>query len=324
MKKTIICAVMAIVLLFSVAACAISPSVSDAPSSAPTAHAGFASEAASWPITETPVKLRYDRMWIYSAYAETEDAAMIADIVAAVNALTVGEPSDVFVTDYTDILTFTFADGGMLRLEFEEYNWVKNERERYHVDGLSPLRKLLDNLIEESEAKKDVAAHQVGDRYEGTIMTDGIEESIRYEQIRNDSLGFEMGYVNDRFERYSEPDRERFILFGEDPEHPEVYLEITCSAEDAETTAATIGETLSKEYGITTGEITLGRAGNCITINADVDKNGQMTMDQLQVVYIIPSAEGCLVAWGHNTFDSADFFGALYRNMMQTFVVLDR
>jgi len=284
---------------------------------------GAVADAAPWPITDTPVKLRYDRMWIYGAYAETEDAAMIADIVATVNALTVGEPSDVFVTDYTDILTFTFADGGMLRLEFEEYNWVKNDRERYHVDGLSPLRKLLDTLIEESEAKKDVTAHQIGDRYENTIMTDGIEETIRYEQIRNDTLGFEMGYVYDRFERYSEPDRERFILIGEDREHPEVYLEITRSAEDAETTAATIGEALSKEYGITKGEITLDHAGNCITINADADKNGQMTMDQLQVVYIIPSADGCLVAWGHNTFDSADFFGALYHNMMQTFAVLD-
>ena len=82
-------------------------------------------------------------------------------------------------------------------------------------------------------------------------------------------------------------------------------------------------ETLSKEYGITKGETALDRAGNCIVIHADADKTDQITMDQLQAVYIIPSADGCLVAWGHNTFDSADFFGALYHNMMQTFVVCD-
>lgn len=112
---------------------------------------GAVADVSPWPITDTPVKLRYDRMWIYGAYAETEDAAIIADIIAAVNALKVGEPSDVFFTDYTDILTFTFADGTTLRLEFEEYNWAKSERERYHVDGLSPLRNLLDRLIEEKQ-----------------------------------------------------------------------------------------------------------------------------------------------------------------------------
>ena len=114
---------------------------------------GIVADAAPLPITETPVSLRYDRMWIYSAYAETDDTAVIANIVAAVNSLTVGEPSDVFVTDYTDILTFTFADGKTLRMEFEENNWVKNGSERYHVDGLAPLRSLLDGLLDEDGAK---------------------------------------------------------------------------------------------------------------------------------------------------------------------------
>ena len=161
MKRTILW-LTAIALLLSLAACGGSRSGSKTENSgsspapqaqtpAPTDPGGDVSEAALWPLAEMPVKLQYDRMWIYGAYAETEDASMIADIVAAVNALKVGEPSDVFVTDYTDILTFTFADGTTLRLEFEEYNWVKNDRERYHVDGLSPLRSLLDNLLEESE-----------------------------------------------------------------------------------------------------------------------------------------------------------------------------
>ncbi len=114
---------------------------------------GTVVDAPLWPITEMPVSLRYDRMWIYSAYAETEDAAVIANIVAAVNALSVGDPSDVFVMDYTDILTFSFADGITLRLEFEENNWVKNDNERYHVDGLASLRGLLDGLIEEKQAE---------------------------------------------------------------------------------------------------------------------------------------------------------------------------
>ena len=165
--------------------------------------------------------------------------------------------------------------------------------------------------------------HQVGERYEGTVTLDGMAQPVWYEQIRNDTLGFEMGYGYERFERHSSPERERFVLKGEDPEHPEVYLEITRSAEDAETTAASIGESLSNEYNIFRGAFTLDHAGDCIKINADVDKNGQTTIDHLQVVYIIPAAGGCLVAWGHNGFDSSDAFGALYRNMMHTLVVLD-
>ena len=154
-------------------------------------------------------------------------------------------------------------------------------------------------------------AHQPGDRYEGTVTLEGVKQTVHYEQIRNDTIGFEMGYDYERFERHSSPDRERMILKGEDPEHPEVYLEVTRSAEDAETTAASIGEALSTEYRIYRGEFTLDHAGNGITIDADVDKSGQMTMDQLQVVYIIPTSDGCLAAWGHNTLDSADAFGAL-------------
>ena len=37
-----------------------------------------------WTDTEMPVRLRYDRMWEYSDYAETSDPVMIAEIVDAV------------------------------------------------------------------------------------------------------------------------------------------------------------------------------------------------------------------------------------------------
>ena len=175
----------------------------------------------------------------------------------------------------------------------------------------------------EPAAAATPGGHQAGDRYEGTVTLDGMEQTVRYEQIRNDTIGFEMGYDYERFERRSGPDRERFILKGEDPAHPEVYLDVTRGADDAETAAASVVEALSTEYAPYRGECTLDHAGRCIKINADVDKNGQMTIDRLQVVYIIPAADRCLVAWGHNGFDSADAFGALYRNMMHTLVVLE-
>ena len=101
-----------------------------------------------WTRTDMPNHLRYDRMWEYSAYAETDDPEQIAAIVDAVRDMTVGDAVKYAVDDYTDILTFSFDDGTMLRLEFEEYNWVKDGKERYHVEGLGPLRSMLEGLLD--------------------------------------------------------------------------------------------------------------------------------------------------------------------------------
>lgn len=111
-----------------------------------------------WTRTDMPNHLRYDRMWEYSAYAETDDPEQIAAIVDAVRDMTVGDPVEYAVDDYTDILTFSFVDGTTLRLEFEEHNWVKAGKERYHVEGLGVLRNLLEGLINNDENTEGQAA----------------------------------------------------------------------------------------------------------------------------------------------------------------------
>ncbi len=133
------------VLLVTLCACA--------PSGGESAPAAVSSSQAPdglrvWSETETPVKLRYDRLWEYSAAAETEDAAVIADIVAALESIRVGQPSEWMVTDYTDVLCFTFADGHSLRLEFEGECWVSEDGKRYEAEGLDTLRSRLDGLME--------------------------------------------------------------------------------------------------------------------------------------------------------------------------------
>ena len=100
-----------------------------------------------WPAKEMPVSLKYDRMWVYSAHAETEDAAILGKIVDAVKDLSVGEKANYVVDDFTDLLLFTFPDGSTYRLEFEEENWVNEGSGRLHVEGLSQLRALLDKLL---------------------------------------------------------------------------------------------------------------------------------------------------------------------------------
>ena len=170
-------------------------------------------------------------------------------------------------------------------------------------------------------AESDLAL-QPGEHFEGTVTLEGTEQIVHYEAIRNEALGFEMGYDYENFVRHSEADCERFISVWDNPDDPEIYLEITHSSDDAETTAASIAETLSAQYNVSRWEYTLDRAGDCIDLRGELDKEGQMSIWELQMVYIIPADDGCFVAWGHYTRESAEGCGARFRGMMHTFAVL--
>ena len=102
-----------------------------------------------WNTDEMPVHIRYDRMYLDSATLEIADPSRIAEIVDVIRSLKVGKPTDVTVDDYTDILTLTFEDGGMIVLEFEENNWVRPSGEKYEVEGLYRLRSLLEETMNE-------------------------------------------------------------------------------------------------------------------------------------------------------------------------------
>ena len=106
-----------------------------------------------WSSEEQPVRVCYDRMWIYSDFAETSDPETIKAIVETVKALKVGQKTDEITDDYTDILTFTFPDGGMLRLTFEAQNWLSADGTRYRVEGLNMLRDLLEDMMNDKLAK---------------------------------------------------------------------------------------------------------------------------------------------------------------------------
>ena len=126
-----------------------------------------------------------------------------------------------------------------------------------------------------------------------------MEETIRYEHIRNDTIGFEMDYDYERFERRSESGRECFVLRYDNPEDPMNYLEVTYNTEDADAVSASVSEVLSNDYDIIKESFTLDRAGSCIKINASESKGGGGTPDLMQTVYIIPSGDGCLVVTSH-------------------------
>ena len=164
---------------------------------------------------------------------------------------------------------------------------------------------------------------QNGERFEDVIILEGMEETVRYEHIRNDTVGIEMDYDYEQFVRRSEPNRECFISVYDNQQNPENYLEITYSAQNAGTVAASISEVLSQEYDLSTGTRELDRAGSCLWIEASVIKNTNNMADQLQVVYIIPASDGCRVATEHFAIEASEGFGRRFSYMLHTLSVIN-
>ena len=173
-----------------------------------------------------------------------------------------------------------------------------------------------------SESEVEVE-RQDGERFEDVIVIEGMEETVRYEHIRNDALGFGMDYDYERFQRRSGPDRECFVSVWDEPENPENYLEVRYSPRDAETVAAAVSEALSRDYEINRDDsFPLERAGSCIRIDASAEPGGLRMPDQLQMVYIIPAADGCRVAVAHYYIVGSEGFGRRFHCFMDTFSVL--
>lgn len=165
---------------------------------------------------------------------------------------------------------------------------------------------------------------QDGERFEGVILLEGMEETVRYEHVRDDALGFALDYEYETLLRRREAQRERFISVYDDPEKPENYLELTYRPESADAVRASIAEALSKTYIVTESPFTLDRAGACTRIAADLDRVSGGTPDQMQMVYVIPAPGGCLVAAAHYGYESAEGFGGRFRSMMHTLTLVDR
>ncbi|MBR3740929.1 MAG: SH3 domain-containing protein [Clostridia bacterium] len=167
------------------------------------------------------------------------------------------------------------------------------------------------------------AGKQAGERYEKVIMLEGMEETVQYEHAVNDAMGIAIDYEYESLVRRSESDRECFVSCYDDPNRPENYLEVKYSPADAEAAAASVSGTLSNDYDLIMESFMLDRAGSCIRIGASEAKGGKGTPDMLQMVYIIPAADGSIIATAHYSFESAEGFGARFRNMMHTLTVID-
>ena len=160
-----------------------------------------------------------------------------------------------------------------------------------------------------------------GERFETVIMLEGMEEPVKYEHVVNDTIGMEMDYDYESFVRVKDGDRERFVSAYENMDDPEIYMEIVRSEQDAETAAAAISEELSKTYEIHRSIYPLDNAGDCIRIDASADVGGKTMPDQLQMVYIVPAGDSCIIAIAHYSIEAAEGFGHRFAYLMDTMIV---
>ena len=182
------------------------------------------------------------------------------------------------------------------------------------------------SMIEPAESSEAdiIIGRQNGDRFEDVIILEGMEETVKYEHVRNDTIGFEMDYDYESFVRRSDANRECFISIYDNSDKPENYLEITAYTENADAVAESFTDALSQTYELLKGTRRLDRAGDCIWIEASELKGSNRMADQLQVVYIIPASDGCRVAVEHFSVESAEGFGRRFNYMLNTLSVIDR
>lgn len=181
----------------------------------------------------------------------------------------------------------------------------------------------------ESAASSEVvssAGRQDGERFEEVIQLEGMDETVRYEHVRNETAGFELDYDYEQLERRGEPSHEQFVSRFDDPEKTENYIEVIFRSEDADTVSKAVKADLSKKYGkvIMEEQYMLDRAGSCVQISASEAKKKKAPVDSLETVYIIPASDGCLVATSHCTIESAEGFGARFTYIIHTISVLDK
>ena len=172
-------------------------------------------------------------------------------------------------------------------------------------------------------AAESISGRQDGERFEDVIMLEGMEETVKYEHVKNDVIGIELDYDYENFERRSGSASECFISKYDNADAPENYLEIFYTEEDSDSAAASIAEGLSANYAANKEAFTLKNAGACTRIDASSTPDGQ-TPDQLQTVYIIPLQKGCAVATAHYSAEAAEGFGHRFAEIMDTLTVMSK
>ena len=179
-------------------------------------------------------------------------------------------------------------------------------------------------IVEETPETLTQDERQDGERFEAVIMMEGMEETVRYEHIRREDLGFAMDYDYENFVRQSEGERERFVSDWDDPAAPENYLEVSYDTGNPDLVADAISATLSQEYDLLSDERELDNSVKCLRIEASVIKGTNQMADRIQEIYIIPAGSGSIVARAYYAIEGAEGFGRRFAYMVRTLNTLER
>ena len=198
----------------------------------------------------------------------------------------------------------------------------RKDTEEQHLEPASTVAPVSQPTPSELPEAETGTGRLDGERFEETVILDGMEETVQYEHVRNEDVGFELDYEYEVLERHRASDCEYFLSRYDDPDDPWNYLEVTCSAEDADAvTTAVIAELANDFDTVVTNQQTLDRAGACTRIDASGAKAGRTPAGAMESVYIIPATDGCCVASAHYTVESAEGFGARFAAMVNTLIV---
>lgn len=179
-------------------------------------------------------------------------------------------------------------------------------------------------IVEETIETAAQDERQDGERFEAVIVMEGMEETVRYEHIRREDLGFAMDYDYENFIRQSEGERERFVSDWDDPAAPENYLEVSYDTGNANLVADAISAGLSDVYDLFQDERELDNSVKCLRIEASVIKGTNQMADRIQEIYIIPAGSGSIVARAYYAIEGAEGFGRRFAYMVRTLNTLER
>ena len=177
----------------------------------------------------------------------------------------------------------------------------------------------------ETPAPAPAVSRQNGERFETTIMMEGMEETVNYEHVRREDLGFEMDYDYDMFVRQSGADCERFVsVWDGNPADPVDYFEVRYDTGSAEQVADAINAAFSGDYDTSVVYREMDNGVQAIRIEASVIKGTNQMADQIDVRYIVPAADGCRIVKAHYWTADSEGYARRIAYLIFTLSAFDR
>ncbi|MBQ6065479.1 MAG: hypothetical protein IJK89_01535 [Clostridia bacterium] len=151
MKKVILLFAVPCAVLLLFCACNSGQKADTEPASSSN---GEAQELKVRESAERPVRVRYERLRNdrtpgenAAAKANTTDSYMIDDLLAAIDGLTIAEPTTVDADETPDVIFFLYEDGSEERAEFLG-GALRRDGTCYRTEGFDALRAVLDRMLE--------------------------------------------------------------------------------------------------------------------------------------------------------------------------------